>query len=419
MAFKFLKDNLPWIAPTVAIVFAASGYFDRQYNAPQVAQSAPAQPVPVQPMPIAQAQTSIAALTPAPAVAPRFDAGIQPAGIVQQTAPLASQIDVVTRLNAAVAPSFDGLVSPQVAPEPTAPVEAMVTPPEPQVVEPVVQEPRVALAPTSTENAAAFFNAAQARIAAEASCVDDIRNLTESAVVHFPSGGLSADEGGILQARLIGRVADRCPGVMIRVEGHSDASGNPISNKRLSLERAEYVIKRLDAAGVDVRAFVAEGFGSSQPSSEVGPKSRAFYDRRVEFSIVETGVAPTNSFSPRVTAGRTAQCVIDLQNAVIAQQLFYGPRAISAGLASIEPAIELAQRAAACPQARLRVIGHHSSDPVLGETPETARLRAKVLMSMMVSRGIDSEQIIIAAPSRSEESATLSGSRVEFDVIVE
>lgn len=46
MGFKFLKENLPWIAPSAAIVFAANGYFDRQQNVnpaePVAALSAPA-----------------------------------------------------------------------------------------------------------------------------------------------------------------------------------------------------------------------------------------------------------------------------------------------------------------------------------------------------------------------------------------
>ena len=32
MALKFFKENLPWIVPSVAIVFAASGYFDRGFR---------------------------------------------------------------------------------------------------------------------------------------------------------------------------------------------------------------------------------------------------------------------------------------------------------------------------------------------------------------------------------------------------
>lgn len=30
MALKFFKENLPWIVPSVAILVAASGYFDRR-----------------------------------------------------------------------------------------------------------------------------------------------------------------------------------------------------------------------------------------------------------------------------------------------------------------------------------------------------------------------------------------------------
>ena len=32
MELKFFKENLPWIVPSVAVVFAASGYFDRGFR---------------------------------------------------------------------------------------------------------------------------------------------------------------------------------------------------------------------------------------------------------------------------------------------------------------------------------------------------------------------------------------------------
>jgi hypothetical protein len=67
----------------------------------------------------------------------------------------------------------------------------------------------------------------------------------------------------------------------------------------------------------------------------------------------------------------------------------------------------------------LRVIGHHTDDLRAGENPGTGRLWAKALMAMLVAQGIDSTQIIIAAPSRAMETVSQSGSRLDFDVIID
>lgn len=92
-------------------------------------------------------------------------------------------------------------------------------------------------------------------------CVEDLRKLTEAARVYFPSGGVTAEHSGIEQGNVIGLIAQSCPGVRIRVEGHSDASGDPSANLRLSQRRAEEVIRRIAASGIDTSMFVAEGIG--------------------------------------------------------------------------------------------------------------------------------------------------------------
>ena len=74
--------------------------------------------------------------------------------------------------------------------------------------------------------------------------------MADQARVYFPSGGLTADQGGIEQGRLLGLIAQNCSGVQLRVEGHSDQTGDPAAHLRLSEAREQEVIKRLGASGV-------------------------------------------------------------------------------------------------------------------------------------------------------------------------
>ena len=417
MSLKLLKEHLPWVAPSVAIVLAASGAFDRGFfgsSEPEpvaapvpVAAAAPA-PTPV-PTPTVAPVVEQVAVAPAPqAVTPQAGTNAQVVDVTRQANPLLSDSGLS---NLASLQQQGGTAIVTMQPNVGAGLRAATLEPVSAPVSGNV---------SSTENAAAFFAAAQANLNAANSCKEDLRALTSQARVYFPRGGLTAEAAGIEQARLIASVAQTCPGVRIQVEGHSDATGDPGVNLTLSQRRAEQVVQRLGASGVDTSNFVIRAFGDRQPSGITGTQSRAYYDRRVEFSVIETTTAPISaSFSTGASNFIAPACVNDLENAVARAQLFYGTRSIAAQESELANVLRLAQMAAACPQARLRVVGHHSDIPGGGEDYKTGLLRAKVLMSMLVARGIDSQQIIIAAPSRSMERPGVSGSRVDFDVIRE
>ena len=391
MNFKSIRDSLPWLVPSAAIVFAGSGYLKSVYDAP-------AQPEP----------EVISTITPEQQIANlqiALDAALQ--------ANIAAEEEIVAR-QATAANALVELPSPAPRAEPvTAQVAPVVEPPKPAPID----DRQAAL--TVPHSAAKLFTSGQAALDDAERCADDLRNLTSQAVVYFPSGGVTADAGGVEQGRLIGLVAQSCEGVQIRVEGHSDASGDPGANLRLSERRAEQVIQRIAASGIDTSMFFAEGIGDRQPSGVVGPQSRAYYDRRVEFAVVDnvTRVAMRAPATPKPWANAT--CVVDLERAAAGTSLFYAPRSVSLPSQDLETALGLASLAMDCPHARLRVVGHYSADVQARENVSTGLLRAKALMAMLVGRGIAPEQIIIAAHSRPLNEAGLPGSRVNFDVILE
>lgn len=415
MALKQIRDSLPWLVPSAAIVLAASGalpslnLFGSDEPQPQAVQAPVA--VPVAPV-----------SAPANALAPAYNAQVQPApatppALVAQDNVVARQANPATSLT----PS-DPLIQP-VAPvqTQTALIERVPTPVQPQVLQDTQadRERRASLKPDAS------FAPSFAAPAVSNQCVDDLRNLAAQARVYFPSGGFAADAGGIEQGRLIGLIAQTCPGVQIVVEGHSDPSGDPAANLRLSKQRASAVIQRIAAAGIDTSNFIAQGFGDQQPSGIVGTQPSWYYDRRVQFSVVAKDQAlpaarPTTLATAQPWAG--AACVKELERAVGQTALFYSPGSVSLQQSDLEAAMRLAEMAIQCPHARLRVIGHHSADPLARENVQTGILRAKALMAMMVGRGAQPEEIIIAAPSIARGGAAdngMPGSRVNFDIILE
>lgn len=72
--------------------------------------------------------------------------------------------------------------------------------------------------------------------------------------------------------------------VQIAVEGHTDASGSPEKNWRLSAARAVAVVSFMQArGGIDGRKLAAHGYGPYRPASPDG--ADAAWNRRVEIVI--------------------------------------------------------------------------------------------------------------------------------------
>ena len=386
----FLRENLPWIAPTVAIVALGTGVFDRIAGQ--------------------ESGTIVASLLgrDAPEAEVTRNAPIEPGFPSYKDIGTPSGEVMASDVIAALV-SAQGAAAAAPEPEPAAiPIAAAPAAPEPAAAP-------VAATPTAPEP---LFGTASSAMPDRARCIEDLRLLSADARVYFPSGGVTGAEDGIAQARLLGLVAQDCPGVTIEVEGHSDPSGDPAANLRLSEERAQAVIDRVSAAGIDTSMFRAVGFGDRQPATIRGDGPSAYYDRRVEFSIVEAAAAPVASAAASPTTLPT--CVTRLQDSVAGTRVFYAPRSIAVGQSDLSAAFQLAAAAAACPDARLRVVGQFSDDPASGETPATARMRAIAMMSMLVASGFEADQIIIAAPSEPTKIASapgISDSRVDFDVI--
>ncbi len=82
----------------------------------------------------------------------------------------------------------------------------------------------------------------------------------------------------------------------VRVEGHTDDTGDHLDNITLSRRRAEAVVAQLVARGVDGARLQALGFGAGRPLVEGTDAAARAQNRRVEFSIVAvTPTAPASS----------------------------------------------------------------------------------------------------------------------------
>ncbi len=79
----------------------------------------------------------------------------------------------------------------------------------------------------------------------------------------------------------------KCPAANFEVIGHTDNSGDPQFNQRLSLARAQSVVDHIVASGVNMIRFQAIGRGDSQPVADNADEAGRAANRRVEFKVFE------------------------------------------------------------------------------------------------------------------------------------
>jgi outer membrane protein OmpA-like peptidoglycan-associated protein len=108
---------------------------------------------------------------------------------------------------------------------------------------------------------------------------EEIKFKTDSAELLPESDGLLFEVRDTLNAH---------PGIhKIRVEGHTDATGDPGYNRELSQRRAEAVANWLAEHGIDRSRLQSAGMGESRPIDTNATEAGRHNNRRVEFHIVE------------------------------------------------------------------------------------------------------------------------------------
>jgi outer membrane protein OmpA-like peptidoglycan-associated protein len=89
------------------------------------------------------------------------------------------------------------------------------------------------------------------------------------------------------QLEQLGRVLAAYPTVKIRVDGYTDASGDPAANLKLSQERAAAVVAALVGEGIGSDRIEAKGFGQERPVASNDTEEGRAQNRRVEVVVVE------------------------------------------------------------------------------------------------------------------------------------
>ena len=113
-------------------------------------------------------------------------------------------------------------------------------------------------------------------------CEERISTLLSGASIQFTAGEATIDASSDPLLDRISQAIRSCPGV-VRIEGHSDTSGNAVTNHALSVARAKAVREVMLQLGLPDNKVEAVGLGSSRPvAPNDTPEGRAL-NRRIEF----------------------------------------------------------------------------------------------------------------------------------------
>jgi OmpA-OmpF porin, OOP family len=111
--------------------------------------------------------------------------------------------------------------------------------------------------------------------------------LREQVLFELGKAEIRPESGSLLDE--IANVMKEHPEItQVLVEGHTDATGSPAVNNRLSQARADAVVNALVERGVEKARLAAKGFGSSRPIQSNDTLEGRDANRRVEISITQS-----------------------------------------------------------------------------------------------------------------------------------
>lgn len=114
------------------------------------------------------------------------------------------------------------------------------------------------------------------------------KSQNDKGPIRFKKGKAEIDPACDPTMKYIAKLIKDTPGFHVQVDGHTDNVGNPESNKKLSQDRAEAVVKYLvEKKGVDAGRLSAKGFGDTQPIADNKTEKGRAKNRRVDFTVTK------------------------------------------------------------------------------------------------------------------------------------
>lgn len=107
--------------------------------------------------------------------------------------------------------------------------------------------------------------------------------LSQTGAVYFRSGSSVLDPESYPLLNTVVSIVERCPDLSIVVAGHTDSVGSDMINLKLSIARADSVMRYMTGQGVQNTRVTAVGYGETQPVAPNDTRRNRGRNRRIEF----------------------------------------------------------------------------------------------------------------------------------------
>lgn len=118
-------------------------------------------------------------------------------------------------------------------------------------------------------------------------CLGRFEILSRSGNINFLPGSADLTQESLPLLDNVAGIIDKCPGMTVKVAGHTDSNGRASYNMFLSEQRAQAVVNYFVAAGVSEKRLLGAGYGETKPIASNRTADGRKANRRIEFSLAE------------------------------------------------------------------------------------------------------------------------------------
>lgn len=120
-------------------------------------------------------------------------------------------------------------------------------------------------------------------------CAGRFDIMSRTGAIYFRTGSAVLDQESRPLLDTVVTIVERCPGVAVRVAGHTDSIGSDELNQALSEARARSVTTYLEQHGVPAARLQSIGYGETRPVAPNDTPWNRSRNRRIEFLVVGEG----------------------------------------------------------------------------------------------------------------------------------
>jgi OmpA-OmpF porin, OOP family len=144
---------------------------------------------------------------------------------------------------------------------------------------------QAATADAAKREAAAKADADNAKKGRAGECQTQLANIAKAGKIQFRRANAELDPSSFATLTQLANATNGCPGMIVEIEGHTDAEGLTERNQALSERRAQSVRTYLISAGVPESRLAAIGYGEQRPVAPNDTAESRALNRRIEFTV--------------------------------------------------------------------------------------------------------------------------------------